>query len=57
MGIYEAARNEGATIVTEPVTWVVPGAGTDEKIELKSISLFDPNGIYMEISEQNEIEK
>jgi len=29
----------------------------DEKIELKSISLFDPNGIYMEISEQNEIEK
>ena len=57
VGIYEAARNEGATIVTEPVTWVVPGAGTDEKIELKSISLFDPNGIYMDISEQNEIEK
>ena len=57
VSVYEEARKEGATIVTEPVKWIVPGAEPDEKIELKSISLFDPNGIYMEISEQTIIEK
>lgn len=48
--VYERAKANGASIVTAPVGWTVPGpdGGT---INLRSMSMFDSNGIYSEISQ------
>lgn len=50
-GVYERAKAAGAVVVTEPVDWEVPSPGGDSTIRLRTVSLFDPNGIYMEVSE------
>ena len=49
--VYQKALAAGANVVTAPVDWTVPAASGAGKTHLRSISLFDPNGIYMEISE------
>jgi catechol 2,3-dioxygenase-like lactoylglutathione lyase family enzyme len=49
-GVYERAKDAGATVVTAPVDWEVPSPDGRSKIRLRSVSLFDPNGIYMEVS-------
>jgi catechol 2,3-dioxygenase-like lactoylglutathione lyase family enzyme len=50
-GIYERATAAGATVVCKPVDWQVPTPDGQSVIHLRSVSLFDPNGIYMEVSE------
>lgn len=50
-GIHERAVAAGASVVTEPVDWRVPSPDGESTIHLRSISMFDPNGIYMEVSE------
>ena len=49
-GVYRRAVDAGATVVTEPVDWEVPSPDGTSTIHLRSVSLFDPNGIYMEVS-------
>jgi len=50
-GIHERAVSAGATIVSAPVDWHVPGPTAGSKIHLRTVSFFDPNGIYMEVSD------
>lgn len=47
-----AARLEGttATLVAGPRDWEVPSPDGRELIRLTTISLFDPEGIYLEVS-------
>lgn len=49
-GVHERAVAAGATVVTPPVDWTVPKPGGDGEIRLRSVSLFDPEGIYLEVS-------
>ena len=49
-GVYERALEHGADVVTAPVDWEVPSPDGASTIHLRTISLFDPNGIYMEVS-------
>jgi catechol 2,3-dioxygenase-like lactoylglutathione lyase family enzyme len=48
--VHERAKTAGAHIVTPPVTWQVPGRDGGPPITLRAFSMFDPNGIYLEIS-------
>ena len=50
-GVFERATAAGATVVTPPVDWQVPSPDGKSTIQLRTISLFDPNGIYMEVSD------
>ena len=49
-GVYERARAAGANVVTPPVDWTVPSNDGQGVIRLRTMSLFDPNGIYMEVN-------
>jgi catechol 2,3-dioxygenase-like lactoylglutathione lyase family enzyme len=49
-GICERARAAGANIVTPPVDWEVPSHDGKSVIRLRTMSMFDPNGIYMEVN-------
>ncbi|HNR22181.1 MAG TPA: VOC family protein [Steroidobacteraceae bacterium] len=49
-GIHERARARGATIVTPPVNWEVPKNDGNGVYKLRTLSMFDPNGIYMEVN-------
>ncbi len=49
--VYERAKKAGATIISEPVDWKVPGPGNKPEIRLRTLAMFDPNGIYMEVSQ------
>ncbi|MBV6423310.1 MAG: hypothetical protein NAOJABEB_01100 [Steroidobacteraceae bacterium] len=49
-GIHERARARGATIVTAPVDWEVPRNDGQGVFRLRTLSLFDPNGIYIEVN-------
>lgn len=50
-GVHDRALAHGATIVSKPVDWYVPGPTKDSRIHLRTVSFFDPNGIYMEVSD------
>ncbi len=50
-GVYRRAQAAGANVVTAPVDWTVPAPDGKSTIHLRTISMFDPNGIYMEVSE------
>lgn len=50
-GVYDRAVAAGADVVTPPVDWYVPGPDGHSQIHLRTVSLFDPNGIYMEVSD------
>lgn len=49
-GIHERAKARGATIVTPPVDWEVPRNDGQGVFKLRGMSMFDPNGIYMEVN-------
>ena len=49
-GVYDRALQTGATLVTPPVDWTVPTPDGQGSILLRTISMFDENGIYMEVS-------
>ncbi len=49
-GVYERAVAAGADVVTTPVDWEVPTPDGQSTIHLRTVSMFDPNGIYMEVS-------
>lgn len=50
-GVYKRAVEEGATVISPPVDWYVPAPDGVAQIHLRTVSLFDPNGIYMEVSD------
>ena len=50
-GVYTRAVAAGANVVTQPVDWQVPSPDGESRIRLRTVSLFDPNGIYVEVSE------
>lgn len=50
-GVYQRALTAGAEVVTSPVDWFVPGPDGSAQIHLRTVSFFDPNGIYMEVSD------
>lgn len=47
---YVYAKQEGATIVTEPVEWTVKDHSGQGVIHLSTFSFFDLNGIYVEVN-------
>jgi len=49
-GVYQRAKDAGATVITEPVNWQVPSPDGQSVINLRTVSMFDRNGIYMEVS-------
>jgi len=51
-GVYARAVEQGASIVSAPVDWTVPTPDGSSVTHLRTVSLFDPNGIYMEISQR-----
>lgn len=48
--IHERIKATGAVIVAPPADWEVPGPATGQVIRLRTMSLFDPNGIYIEVN-------
>jgi hypothetical protein len=50
-GVYQGASSAGATVISKPVDWRVPSPDGNSSIHLRTVSLFDPNGIYMEVSD------
>jgi len=48
--VHARAAEHGATIVTPPVHWHVPGPD-GKQIQLYAMSMFDQHGIYSEISQ------
>lgn len=49
--IHARVKRTAARVVSAPARWVVPGPDGNE-IELYSMSLFDEQGIYMEIGQR-----
>jgi predicted enzyme related to lactoylglutathione lyase len=49
-GIHARAVARGATIVVAPLDWQVPAHDGKGVIRLRSLSMFDPQGIYSEVN-------
>ena len=47
---HERPKAAGARIVNPPTRWTVPSPGGGD-LEIYSMSMFDPEGIYSEISQ------
>jgi catechol 2,3-dioxygenase-like lactoylglutathione lyase family enzyme len=47
---YERVKRTDAVIVAPPTDWTVPGPAPGQVIRLRTMSLFDPNGIYIEVN-------
>jgi hypothetical protein len=52
MGCYERAKGTSATIVSPPADWEVPSHDGKGAIKLRTLSLFDPNGVYLEVNQK-----
>ncbi|MFO1425968.1 MAG: VOC family protein [Steroidobacteraceae bacterium] len=50
-GVYERARVSGATIAVPPTTWEVPSHDGKSVIRLRTMSMFDPTGVYSEVNQ------
>ena len=48
--IHERIKKTDAVIVSPPCDWKVPGPEPGQVIRLRTMSLFDPNGIYLEVN-------
>lgn len=48
--VHERAQRAGASIVAAPTHWEVPAPRAGERIQLCTMSCFDPNGIFLEIN-------
>lgn len=49
--VHERAKAAGATIATPPTDWEVPSHDGKSVIRLRSMSMFDLDGIYSEINQ------
>ncbi len=49
-GCYERIKQTEAVVVGPPTDWDVVGEQPGEVIKLRTLSLFDPNGIYVEVN-------
>jgi predicted enzyme related to lactoylglutathione lyase len=47
---HERIRKTDAVIVAPPTDWTVPSPVAGQVIRLRTMSLFDPNGIYIEVN-------
>lgn len=47
---YERIKNTEAVVIGAPADWEVIGEHPGEVIKLRTMSLCDPNGIYMEVN-------
>lgn len=47
---YERIKKTVAVVVAPPTDWTVPGPNPGQVIRLRTLSLFDPNGIYLEVN-------
>ena len=47
---YEKAKAASARLVCEPVEWTVSHGSGEGVIRLATFSLFDPNGLYVEVN-------
>ena len=50
-GVYERSVDGGASICKPPTDWSVPSHDGSSVIKLRSMSMFDPQGIYSEINQ------
>jgi catechol 2,3-dioxygenase-like lactoylglutathione lyase family enzyme len=50
-GAHTRAVAAGATIAVPPTNWEVPSHDGKSVIRLRTMSLFDPNGVYSEINQ------
>jgi hypothetical protein len=50
-GIYRRAVACGANVVSPPLDWQVPSHDGSSVIKLRTMSMFDRNGIYSEINQ------
>ncbi len=48
--VYQKVLETEAVIVSPPANWTVPGYEPGTVIRLRSLSLFDPNGLYVEVN-------
>jgi catechol 2,3-dioxygenase-like lactoylglutathione lyase family enzyme len=48
--VYQRVLGTEAVVVAPPTDWTVPGIGPGAVIRLRTLSLFDPNGIYVEVN-------
>ena len=49
-GCYERLKHSEGVVIGPPADWEVVGEGPSEVIKLRTMSLCDPNGIYMEVN-------
>ncbi len=47
---YQRILKTDAVVVAPPTDWTVPGPVKGQVIRLRTMSLFDPNGIYLEVN-------
>lgn len=50
---YERIKQTDAVVIGPPADWEVVGECPGEVIKLRTMSLCDPNGIYMEVNRRN----
>ena len=51
---YERVKQTDAVVISPPTDWQVVGAEPGQVIGLCTMSLFDPNGIYIEVNKRHE---
>lgn len=49
--VHQRARAAGANVVMPPTSWEVPSHDGSTVIRLRTMSMFDPNGVYSEINQ------
>lgn len=47
--VHDRARAAGANVIAAPTDWEVPAPGGAGQIRLRTMTCFDPNGIFLEI--------
>jgi catechol 2,3-dioxygenase-like lactoylglutathione lyase family enzyme len=52
--VHERMKATDAVIVAPPTDWEVVGAEPGQVIRLRTMSLFDPNGVYVEVNLRHE---
>ena len=48
--VYQRILKTDAVVVAPPTDWTVPSPVKGQVIRLRTMSLFDPNGIYLEVN-------
>jgi catechol 2,3-dioxygenase-like lactoylglutathione lyase family enzyme len=48
--IHGRARRAGANVLSPPADWEVPSHDGKDVIKLRTMTMFDPNGIYIEVN-------